>query len=112
MKNLFSMFLILFLVNIAGAQCGPDPMQRIPNQQFNQPVAQTQAAQQQRQIQQIQVQANFQEAMAKIQTAMRISQIQNSGSPQMQAQTQKSFQDQIQMLQQTYQQQLQALQRQ
>jgi hypothetical protein len=107
---LISVFIVAAVYSTPAQQgCGPTP--NIPTAQ-QQNMQQSQEAQKARQIQQIQAQANFQEAMAKVQTQMRISQIQNSGNPQMQQQTQKSFQDQIQMLQQTYQQQLQALQRQ
>ena len=105
-------FIVLVAVSVVSAQspgCGPTPM--IPNQQFNQPIQQSQAAQQARQIQQIQATADFQAATARIQTQMRISQIQNQGSnnPQLQQQTMKSYQDQLQLLQQNFQQTMQQL---
>jgi len=107
-------FIVLVAVSVVSAQspgCGPTPM--IPNQQFNQPIQQqqSQAAQQAKQIQQIQATADFQAATARIQTQMRISQIQNQGSnnPQLQQQTMKSYQDQLQLLQTNFQQTMQQL---
>ena len=89
--------------------CGPNPMQMVPNQQFNQPIQPNQAAQQAKQVQQIRATADFQASMARIQTDMKISQIQNQGNPQMQQQTMKSYQDQINTLQTNFQTQMQQL---
>jgi hypothetical protein len=104
-----SFLLVLISSIVVFAQspgCGPNPIQMIPNQQFNQP---SQAAQQAKQIQQIQATADFQAAMARIDTQIKISQIQNQSNPQMQQQTMKSFQDQKQLLQTNFNQTMQQL---
>lgn len=102
-------FIVLVAVSVVSAQspgCGPTPM--IPNQQFNQP---SQAAQQAKQIQIIQATSDFQASMARIDTQIRINQIQSQGSnnPQMQQQTMRSYQDQKQQLQTNFQNQMQLL---
>jgi len=88
--------------------CGPAP--NVPT--VSQTQSQTQAQQIAKQIQIIQAQANHRDSMAKIQTQMQISQLQNSGNPQMQAQAMQGFQQQIQQLQQSFTQTMQNLQRQ
>ena len=102
-------FIVLVAVSVVSAQspgCGPNPLGMIPNQQFNQP---NQAAQQAKQIQQIQATADYQAATARIQTQIKISQIQNQSNPQLQQQTMKSYQDQLQLLQQNFNQTMQTL---
>lgn len=107
-----SFLLVLMSSIVVFAQspgCGPNPMPMVPNQQFNQPIQPSQAAQQAKQIQQIQATSDFQASMARIQTQMKISQIQNQSNPQMQQQTMKGYQDQINQLQTNFQQTMQQL---
>ena len=107
-------FIVLVAVSVVSAQspgCGPNPLGMVPNQQFNQPIQQSQAAQQAKQIQIIQATSDFQASMARIDTQIKISQIQNQGSnnPQLQQQTMKSYQDQKNQLQTNFQTQMQML---
>ena len=88
--------------------CGPQP--NVPT--VNQQQSQTQAQQVAKQIQIIQAQANHRDSIAKIQTQMQVSQLQNQGNPQMQQQAMQGFQQQIQQLQQNFTQTMQNLQRQ
>jgi hypothetical protein len=114
MRSLFIGMLLVLTVSVAEAQggpgCGPTPM--VPNQQFNQPIMQnpSQLQQQQKQIAVIQAQADFQAATAKLQTQRTISNIQNQGNPQVQAQSAQQFQQQFQQLQQNFQVQMRPLQ--
>lgn len=116
MKTAILVITLMLVMGLSYAQggpgCGPTPM--IPNQQFNQPVQQSlsQAAQQQKQIQVIQAQADYNAATARIQTQQTISNIQNQGNPQMQQQNAAQFQTQMQQLKQNFDQQIQNLQRQ
>lgn len=114
MKTAILVIMLMLVVGLSYAQggpgCGPPPM--IPNQQFNQPVMQnpSQLQQQQKQIAVIQAQADFQAATARLQTQRTISNIQNQGNPQVQAQSAQQFQQQFQQLQQNFAAQMRQLQ--
>ena len=110
----YALLIIVFIIAALGVThaqfqgCGPQP--NVPT--VNQQQSQTQAQQIAKQIQIIQAQANHRDSIAKIQTQMQVSQLQNSGNPQMQQQAMQGFQQQIQQLQQNFTQTMQSLQRQ
>jgi hypothetical protein len=106
------MFIVLTTVSAMAQGCGPNPMSMVPTQQFNQPIQQSQAQQQAKQIQVIQAQADFQANTQKLQTQFRIQQIQNSGNQSAMQSAAQNFQTSMQALNQAFQQQMQALQRQ
>jgi hypothetical protein len=87
--------------------CGPTP--NIPTAQ-QQNMQQSQAAQQARQISIVQAQFDYQQRVAQIQHSMRLSQMQNQGANN--PQIMQGYQQQLRTLQEQFQSQLQALQRQ
>jgi hypothetical protein len=84
--------------------CGPQPNVPTVSQQ------QSQAAQQARQISIVQAQFDYQQRVAQIQHSMRLSQMQNQGANN--PQIMQGYQQQLRTLQEQFQSQLQALQRQ
>jgi hypothetical protein len=102
---------ILLLAGLVYAQstCGPNPMVTPGMAPMNTPNVNQQRAQQ-KQIDMMNAQYEFQKNMQQLQHNFRIQQMQNQGNPQMQNQMAQSFQQQVQSLQQNFQQQVQRIQ--
>jgi len=100
---------ILLLAGLVYAQCGPNPITTPGMAPMSTPNLQQQRAQQ-KQIELIKAQTDFQTQMQQLQSNMRISQIQNQGNPQMMQQMQQNYAQQMQQLQQNFQQTVRRIQ--
>ena len=112
MKTLVFGMTLLLLTGLVYAQstCGPNPMNSPTlSQPMNSPNV-NQMNQQNKQIEMIRAQSDFQSQVQQLQTNMRIQQIQNQGNPQAMQSMQQQFATQMQQLQKTFQDRMQRIQ--